>query len=73
MHPISKRELDAARQVVLELPVPVDRIPYTPWFDQALKQFCQLLGLDVSADRAWHIFLSVRKRGYGKRRFRKQS
>ncbi len=73
MNTITKRELDAATRVVAEIPVPLDRIPYTPAFEDAHHRLRGLLGLEVPANRAWHLFTSVRKRGLAPRRFRSRA
>ena len=70
VNPMKKRDLDAAIVVLSELCLPLDRIPYTPHFDQAARRFSEIVGNEQPFHEIWHALTSARKRGLGTRRFR---
>jgi hypothetical protein len=57
------RKLEVATRVLEELPMPLDRVPYTPAFEKAYARFCQYYGASVPRDEVWWSLLTARKRG----------
>lgn len=60
------RQADVAADLLLDLPVPLDRLPYTPDFDRVHERFNQLVGKDLSRHEVWWCLLDARKRGRGR-------
>jgi hypothetical protein len=58
------RHLEIAAQLLREPNVPpLDRVAYTPLFDELRDRFSALTGQDVSSLYYWRVSLDARKRG----------
>jgi hypothetical protein len=57
------RYLEIAAQIPAELPVPLDRLPYTPEFDMVYLRFTEISGTTLSQHDVWWFLLGARKRG----------
>ena len=64
------RYLEIASTLYPELPLPLDRLPYTEAFEVIHERFCRAAGQSVSRNAVWNAFVSLRKRGRGTRRWR---
>ena len=65
------RDLKIAAEVIRELALPLDRLPYTPKFAAAHALLVERLGREIPESAAWLLLLGARKRGLvgPKRRF----
>ena len=61
------RHLQIAARIVAELPVSLDRIPYTPEFDLAHERLQREIGLKLTKHESWWKLQDVRKRGLASR------
>jgi hypothetical protein len=67
------RYLELAAQTLVELPVPLDRLPYTPAFEIVYGRFTEVSGAALSRHDVWWYLLSARKRGLGRASRRRRS
>lgn len=60
------RFIEFAAQILAELRVPLDRLPYTPEFEIVYGRFTEFFGATLSRHDVWWYLLSARKRGLGR-------
>ncbi len=67
------RYLEIATQLLAEIEVPLDRLPYTDDFEPIYERFQDLAGKSLDRHEVWWSLLSARKRGRGHARLRRRS
>ena len=60
------RLIEVAEQLLLELPQPLDRLPFTAGFDDVYAKFLERSGSELSRHEVWWTLLHARKRGLGR-------
>lgn len=56
-------EMAAARQLLEASPIPRDRLPYTPEFEEMYERFRPFAMGDVSRSEFWRLLMSAAKKG----------
>lgn len=56
-------QLKVAASLATISPKPLDRLPYTPEFDQLYRLFIEQTGSPCTESECWNAFLGARKRG----------
>ncbi|APW63228.1 hypothetical protein BSF38_04792 [Paludisphaera borealis] len=59
----SARRLDVAARLAAESLLPLDRLPYTPAFDDLYARYVKEIGRDCSRHDCWWALVDARKRG----------
>jgi len=59
------RRIEIAKQLLTELPLTLDRLPYTPDFEAVYAKFLTRAGMALTRHEVWWALLHARKRGLG--------